>query len=197
MAGPVVVVDEVLLDQVDGERHGVAQRYRAPLHRRDLVFVVHVKYLLLELEPRSAHERLACFVWLFLLAKSRSDLLADVMTCRASVCYVVCVFISLIVLKYLLMVLDIGILLSKMSRLNCLSFALSVLLLSLLFSLKNIPTELFVVVVLVRDAVDAFQLVRVPRGYDDVVGFALAVSLDPCEVPHRTEYNISLQTIVS
>ena len=39
----------------------------------------------------------------------------------------------------------------------------------------------FVVVVLVRDAVDALQLVRVPRGYDDIVGVALAVSLDPCK----------------
>ena len=45
----------------------------------------------------------------------------------------------------------------------------------------------FVVVVLVRDEVDALELVRVPRGYDDLVGVALAVYLDPCEVPHQAE----------
>ena len=60
-----------------------------PFHRRDLEFVVHIKDLLLELEPRSAYERLACFVRLFLLQQSRSDLLADHLTGGALVCYVV------------------------------------------------------------------------------------------------------------
>ena len=40
--GPAVVVYEVLFDQIDRERHRVAQRYHLPLHRRDLVFVVHI-----------------------------------------------------------------------------------------------------------------------------------------------------------
>ena len=44
-----------------------------------------------------------------------------------------------------------------------------------------------VVVVLVRDAVDALQLVRVPGGYYDLVGVALAVPLDPRKVPHGAE----------
>ena len=48
----------------------------------------------------------------------------------------------------------------------------------------------FVVVVLARDAVDALQLARVPRGYDDIVRVALAESLGPCEVPHRTEEDL-------
>ena len=48
----------------------------------------------------------------------------------------------------------------------------------------------FVVVVLVRDAVDALELVRVPGGYDDLVGVALAVPLDPSEVPHRAEEDL-------
>ena len=67
VAGPAVVVDEVLLDQADGERHGVAQRYHVPLDRRDGVFVIHVEDLLLDLEPRSAHERLPLLVRLALL----------------------------------------------------------------------------------------------------------------------------------
>ena len=58
VAGPAVVMHEVLLDQADGERHGVAQRYHLPLHRRLFVFVVHVADLLLPLEPRSAYKRL-------------------------------------------------------------------------------------------------------------------------------------------
>ena len=80
VAGPAVVVYEVLLDLMDGERHRVAQRDHLPLHRRDIVFVVHVQDLLLELEPRPAYERLACFVRLFLLEQSRSDLRADHLT---------------------------------------------------------------------------------------------------------------------
>ena len=77
VAGPAVVVDEVLLDQADGERHGVAQRYHVPLDRRDGVFVIHVEDLLLDLEPRSAHERLPLLVRLALLEQRRSDRLAD------------------------------------------------------------------------------------------------------------------------
>ena len=41
------------------------------------------------------------------------------------------------------------------------------------------PVVVFVVVVLVRDAVDALELVRVPSSYYDLVGVALAVPLDP------------------
>ena len=48
-----------------------------PLHRRDVVFVVHVEELLLDLEPRSAHERLPFFVRLALLEQDRSDRLTD------------------------------------------------------------------------------------------------------------------------
>ena len=48
----------------------------------------------------------------------------------------------------------------------------------------------FVVVVLVRDAVDAFQLVRAPRRYDDLLGIAFAVSLDPREVPYGAEEDL-------
>ena len=52
------------------------------------------------------------------------------------------------------------------------------MLFSFLFSLKahayweyhiHARVVVFVVVVLVRDAVDALQLVRAPRGYDDIV----------------------------
>ena len=60
VAGTAVVVYEVLLDQMDRELRRVAQRDHIPLHRRDVVFVVHVEDLLLELEPRLAYERLAC-----------------------------------------------------------------------------------------------------------------------------------------
>ena len=67
MAGPAVVMNEVLFDQADGERHGVVERYHSPLHSRDIVFVVHVEDLLLALEPRLAHERLPFFVRLALL----------------------------------------------------------------------------------------------------------------------------------
>ena len=67
VAVPAVVVYEVLFDQTVRERHRVVQRYHLPLHRCDLVFVVHVKDLLLELGPRLASERLACFVRLPLL----------------------------------------------------------------------------------------------------------------------------------
>ena len=55
----------------------IAQRHRAPLHRRDGVFVVTVKDLLLELEPRSAYELLPRLVWLSLLEQLGYDLLAD------------------------------------------------------------------------------------------------------------------------
>ena len=55
VAGPAVVMHEVLLDQADGETHVVAQRYHLSLHRRDFVFVIHVEDLLLHLEPRSAY----------------------------------------------------------------------------------------------------------------------------------------------
>ena len=58
-----------------------------PIHRRDCVFVVRVKVLLLELEQRSAYELLPRFVRLFLLEQSRSDLLADALAGRVSVCY--------------------------------------------------------------------------------------------------------------
>ena len=37
----------------------------------------------------------------------------------------------------------------------------------------------FVLVVLIRDAVDALEVVRVPSSDDDIVGVALAVPLDP------------------
>ena len=47
-----------------------------------------------------------------------------------------------------------------------------------------------VVVVLVRDAVDALELVRVPGGYYDLVGIALAVPLDPREVPDGAEEDL-------
>ena len=83
VAGLAVVMND--FDQADGERDGVAQRYRAPLHRRDLVFVVHAEYLLLELEPRPAYERLPCCVWLSLLEQFRSGLLADHMAGGVSV----------------------------------------------------------------------------------------------------------------
>ncbi len=62
VAGIALVANKVLLAQADGERDGVAQRYHIPLHRRDIVFVVHVEDLLLDLEPRSAYERLPFFV---------------------------------------------------------------------------------------------------------------------------------------
>ncbi|MFM7985825.1 MAG: hypothetical protein ACKPKO_41570, partial [Candidatus Fonsibacter sp.] len=42
----------------------------------------------------------------------------------------------------------------------------------------------FVVVVLIRDAVYALQLVRVPSSYDDIVEVVPAVPLDPREVPY-------------
>ena len=77
MAGPAVVMNEVLFDQVGGERQGVAQRYHIPIHSRDIVFVVHVEDLLLDLEPRSAHERLPFFVRLVRLGQYRSDRSAD------------------------------------------------------------------------------------------------------------------------
>ena len=80
MAGLAVVVHEVFLDQADGERHGVAQRYHPSCHRRDLVFVVQVEDLLLDLEPRSACERLPRLVRLALLEQARSGRLADHMT---------------------------------------------------------------------------------------------------------------------
>ena len=47
-----------------------------------------------------------------------------------------------------------------------------------------------VVVVLVRDAVDALRLVRIPGRYDVFVGVVLAVSLDPREGPHRAEEDL-------
>ena len=65
------------VDQADGERHGVAQLYHIPFHRRDVVFVVHVEDLPLDLEPCSAHERVPLFVRLALLEQCRSDRLAD------------------------------------------------------------------------------------------------------------------------
>ena len=49
----------------------------SPLNRRDGVFVIHVEDLLLDLEPRSAHERLPFLVRLALLEQRRSDRLAD------------------------------------------------------------------------------------------------------------------------
>ena len=56
----------------------------SPLHRRDLVFVVDIEDLLLELEPRSAYDRLAYCVRVF-LEQSRSDLLADALAGGVSV----------------------------------------------------------------------------------------------------------------
>ena len=44
----------------------------------------------------------------------------------------------------------------------------------------------FVVVVLIRATVDALEMVRVPSSYDDIVGDALAVPLDPREVILRS-----------
>ena len=81
-------MNKVCRDQADAERQGVAQRYRHPLHRLVLVFVVQVKYLLLDLEPQSAYERRPCFVRLALLEQFRCDLLADALAVGVSVCYV-------------------------------------------------------------------------------------------------------------
>ena len=48
----------------------------------------------------------------------------------------------------------------------------------------------FVVVALVRDSVDALQLVRVSLCYNDLIGIALAVPLDPREVPYGAEEDL-------
>ncbi len=48
----------------------------------------------------------------------------------------------------------------------------------------------FVVVALIRDAVNAIELVRVPSSYDDLVGVALAVPLDPRDVPRGAEADL-------
>ena len=52
------------------------------------------------------------------------------------------------------------------------------------------PIVVFVVVVLVCDAVDTLKLVRVPGSYDDLVGVALALTLDPREVPYGAESDL-------
>ncbi len=57
-----------------------------PLHRRDIVFVVHVEDLRMDLEPRSAHERLPRLVRLDLLEQARSDRLADHLAGGVPVC---------------------------------------------------------------------------------------------------------------
>ena len=83
-------------------------------------------------------------------------------------------------------------LMSNMSRLNCLSVFLSFLLEPCVLSEEHTDREdhihalvvVFVVVVLIRDAVDALESVRVASSYGDLVGVALAVPLDPQEVPH-------------
>ena len=93
------------------------------------------------------------------------------------------------------MVVDTGMVLSKLSLLNLSRVSLSFLLLSLVLSEEHPDREdhihalvvVFVVVVPIRDADNALELVRVPGGYDDIVGVALAVPLDPREVPHGAE----------
>ncbi|MFM7980339.1 MAG: hypothetical protein ACKPKO_13585, partial [Candidatus Fonsibacter sp.] len=60
----------------------------------------------------------------------------------------------------------------------------------------HVLVVVFVVVVLVRDAVDALQMVRAPGSYDDIVGVALAVPLDPRKVPYEQK-KISSKTMVS
>ncbi|MFM7858797.1 MAG: hypothetical protein ACKO96_44460, partial [Flammeovirgaceae bacterium] len=108
------------------------------------------------------------------------------------------VFMYLTVLKFLPIVLETGMLSSKMSRLNLLSVSLSFLLLSRFFLQEHPDGEdhihasvvVFVVVVLVRYIVDALELVRITGSHDDLVGVALAVPLDPREVPYGAKEDL-------
>ena len=47
-----------------------------------------------------------------------------------------------------------------------------------------------VVVVLVCDGIDALELVGVARRHDDFIGVALAVALDPHQLPHAAEQDL-------